>query len=234
MGTMMRFGVPIVLGLIAMGINWMVLESKLVATDYVVVIGKIKAGQPFKRENLRKFPLRGIDGSLKGTALRYDQISMIQDTPCARDLMEGDLVLLRDSPATRKDVYLQPDERSLQIDLDSVKYEPELLVVGAEIGFVYAQLPVKTEATPPGGATPPPSSAADLKPFIEGPFRIVAIGRRVNLHAEGFQNEHSGQRIISIAIKTEPGEKLDLKTARLLQNARLKLIQSVVQFPQQR
>jgi hypothetical protein len=234
MNVWIKLGLPLLLGAIAAGINWVVLDSELKPYEFVRVSQDIKPGDVFKKDRLERFTLRSSEGagSLEATVVKWSERAMLINVPCVRELHKGDLVLWRDAPAARKEVTLKTNERALQINLEHVKYEPSLLLVGNQIGFV-----IDRDADRPAPSTSSPGTLVLNKPrtyVVEGPFRIVSVGRRVSAQAEGDPGDLAAAKVVTIAVKTIPGEvneALDDQANRVIQARRNNSIESIVLYP---
>jgi hypothetical protein len=230
-GWWMKIGLPVGLGIVAACINWAAVQSDLAAEDYIVVSKDLKAGDLFTPDVLQKLTIRRNEGSLKDTAIPYSDIAMLYNSPCGRNLKKGDLVFLRDAPMSRRDVFLKKDERAYQIDLENIKYEAGLLIVGNQIGFV---IPLdrygKVFVPPTYGALK--SDMTDSSYHIDGPFRIVSVGMRVNAYGDAADgHQPAGSRIISIAVKPSPDGKLDETTSRVIEARQKNAIQGIILYP---
>jgi hypothetical protein len=219
MNAWLKLGVPLLLGGCAAAINWQVLQSELTPYSFVKVTKHMKPGDLFKENQLAELVIRSKDGadSLQATAVPWKQRSRLYDMPCVRELEKNDIVLGRDAPSRFKVIQgLEKGERALQLNLDEVKYEPALLLVGGQISFVAEREGPLVDPLPgsPGGKTLAPNG-----PIVLGPFRILSIGRRVTPDAEG-DADAAAARVISVGVKVEVqsngAEVLEEKASRLL------------------
>jgi hypothetical protein len=229
MNNWVKVGIPIVLGLVAAGINWTVLQSDIAPVDYVVLTRDVKAGEAFSPDNVEKLSLRRTEGTLTGTAVPYKDRETLFGMPCGRDLRKGDLVLWRDAVSARRELALRKGEAGLSIDLEGLKVEPGLLVVGNEIGFVIARDSAgRVEGAEVVGTSPSVPSARRY--YTDGPYRVLSVGRRVSSQTDPDRGDGDNQTI-TVAVPMRTGEEAEEKLRRLVEARRNKAIHGIVLLP---
>ena len=85
----MKLGIPILVGVLAAGLNFMVLGQKAPTKMFVRVNEDVKAGTNIDAAVLEKVELSGDVGSLDQTAIPYAMRAVLVGRPLPRDLKPG-------------------------------------------------------------------------------------------------------------------------------------------------
>jgi hypothetical protein len=204
-----------VFGIAAAAINLMVLADREADPKrYVAVKESIAAGSLLDPKLLGFVE---IDYEVPA-AVPYDDLVALEGVKASRAYQRGDLILRQDVFFEPK-LELQPGEVGINIALDGVQYEPELLRVGARIGFVS---PNRDDSELGEG----------LSYRVLGPYRIVAIGSTATPKQPGSERS---SRTISVAVHVESTDdgaaNLDPWGAQLVQSKVDDQILAVVLYP---
>jgi hypothetical protein len=209
-----RLLLPLLLGLAAGAINYFVVAKDAPKLKYYV-----KAKEPIAAGQLldaKKLDSVGYETAIPA-AVPWDDAVALNGRRAPRAYQPGDLVLRQDM------LYDQPLELSsgevaVNISLDDVSYEPELLQVGAYVGFVV-----------PGDAGTELSGGQGYS--ILGPYRLVAIGSMTAPRQNGPQRSTS---TISVAVRlndVDGTENLEESGARLMQSKVNREIVAIAYYP---
>ena len=193
--------IPIVLGVVAAGLNYAALNNQTISASFLVLKENVKAGQLLEPDLLERIELPGNLESLSRTAVPYNMRQVLDGRPVSRDLEKGDLILWRDTTPGPGELTAGKDEEALPISLDGLQIDPRLLRVGDEIGFLIDATPAVS--APAGTAT---SARPQPRTVIEyaGPFRILSVGDVVQRRAPD-QKDPSAARTITVALKHKGG-----------------------------
>jgi hypothetical protein len=197
---MKKFLLPALLGGLAAFLNWSAVNSQLnpPRTELTRVLRSMKVGETFQDADLQSIIFVGDVGSLKSSAIPFEEKSVLSGRVVPRDLAKGDLVLWRDATPPPSVLKVEPGEKILPVSLAGVNVEPKLLGVGLQIGFLISG---PTQAVVPGGARRAATPAADDTLYV-GPFRLLSIGSR--LSADEIPRGGQGdERLVTVAIRLD-------------------------------
>jgi len=216
-----RFALPVILGVVAAGINYAVLSMRMAPRTYAQASSKLRRGADvFDKDNVSKVEL-AVDIP---AALPWDDHKVLFDLRVARDLQPGDLIFRSDIVLPDDRLKLQPGEVALNIPLEGVKFEANLLQVGRNVGFAIAE-------TPPARGAVQPASVGDPKFDAVGPFRIVSVGARITSQpSTDAEKNRSTVATVSVATSQLADGRVEDKAARLLQANREKTIVALVLY----
>ncbi len=99
MNYMTKFGLSLVLGLAAAGLNWMWLSSKKTPPLYVATVFDVTQGEELSDDKLMAVPVPGDVQNLRNVLIPYEDRAIIFGTPAVRDYTVGDVVFQRDIKA---------------------------------------------------------------------------------------------------------------------------------------
>ena len=178
MKTLTKLLIPIGLGVLAFGLNWMAVQPQM-GRDFVTVNQDVALDKELTESQLAQFKIVGQEfDHLKQTLVPWEERAALLGLPVRRDLKKGDVVLWQDVRYVSADFLPAADEVPLHISLEGVDYEPSLLKVGNQVGIVVPVSP-KVQATGDGTISAAVLSAELNAQFEElGPFRILSIGER--------------------------------------------------------
>jgi len=189
-------------------------EARVPMEQYAAVKNDYPAGAviDFTPENAPEFFYQiDIPRSSKVPAVKIADLSSIRGLRTPRALKSGELVLLQDVAPANPSMLLREGERAILITLNNVAVEPQLLRVGANVGFV-------VETTSPAQVETP----APLREF--GPFRIVSIGDQV---ADGVQGRSP---TIGVAVKMEADGTLPADAATVVASSNGRKLRAVTLY----
>ncbi len=200
-------------GIAAGLLNWIWMKSQTHESfNAVKVVAKIQQGDALKQEDFEQMilPIESAK-SLQASLVQFDDLAVLLDRKAARNLNPGDVVFWQDMQSQKKELAISgKDEVALHISLDGLSYEPELLMVGNEVGFVVSE---NTSSQGPA-AIPSPTHPSGSFSNI-GPFRIVSVGSRLSEDTENVDERSTGQ-VLSVAAKVRPDGSFDESARRLL------------------
>lgn len=208
-------------------------EEKVPMTAFVQVIKDVPAGMPFRSDFFQMLEVPDVGrGSLYGAAVLWEDRVVLYDRPAARDLLRGDMVLIRDVVDPRRRFDLQADEVAIHVRMASATLEPSLLNVGDLVGFVTVDenesefSDLFTDPDEPR-AKPEDRSSVDAGTVL-GPFRLVTVGKSLSPDSAPSVN---GAGIVTVAGRLDEQNRLNSDARMLLSmtngNSRL----SVVLYP---
>jgi len=235
MNTTIKLALPLVLGLAAFISNYFFLNAKLKVRTYTVLKADVAKGEPFTPENMLEIRVEGGIDETMPTAVPFSESAVLINQIAARDMKAGELLLWRDAaPPAREFVSNDESERELSVSLDNVQVVPGTIRVGDQITFTLAV--TRPPSADQSAASPPASdtgSAVFVRPpragqtggptttvsyEIIGPFRVTSVGGQLNREGAAVPsvNETVSPRLISVAVRLEPGNKLDSASAQLV------------------
>jgi hypothetical protein len=219
MNNWLRLGIPVVLGLVAAGVNYTVMQHQVEPLKFLSVTRDVEPGETLAPEDLAEVTVSGEVATLAKAAIQAQDRSLLMQRTVARRLKRNDLLLYSDvtNPAELK---LEPGEASLGVSLGDVAIVPRLLLVGEEIGFLVNMRGTAVEpAATAGDGDPPPAGgprAADVTYL--GPFRLLSVGERISrVQTEKVTSGNDRDICIAVPLSKETGQMSD--TARRLVSA---------------
>ncbi|MGE0755658.1 MAG: hypothetical protein AB7F89_00070 [Pirellulaceae bacterium] len=154
--------IPLGFGLAAAVINWIVLTSGTREVLYVTVSQPLDVGDRFVLEYAEPLAVPATFKDLSQTIVPFADRGVLSGRVVRRRIEAGDPVFFADTDLGGKWLDLQPNEELYPVSLDQVAVDPELLRIGNQIRFRV-----------------PPIAGENEPPWI-GPFRIVAVGSKIN------------------------------------------------------
>jgi hypothetical protein len=209
--------IPLVLGVVAAGMNWYVLRQKLTLEGFVAVSHDLSAGHLLRAEDLEELRIGGDIGDFKKTAIPYQDKSVLISRTVCRPMQSHDIVLFQDLAPQR----LEPGPRadSMPISLEGVAKVQGLLVVGDNIGFWIKK---QSPAAENSGISNEDGSVPSNDTEYIGPFTLLSVGSRLTQFAsstgDSARNYESGD-IIHVAIRfIDDNHTPDTASSRLIQS----------------
>lgn len=196
--------IPIGLGVLAFGLNWMAVQPQM-GRDFVTVNQDVALDKELTESQLAQFKIVGQEfDHLKQTLVPWEERTALLGLPVRRDLKKGDVVLWQDVRYLSADFLPAADELPLHISLEGVDYEPSLLKVGNQVGIVVPVSP-KVQATGDGTISAAVLNAELNAQFEElGPFRILSIGERTLQkpgESDSAERRKGDEKQVTLAIK---------------------------------
>lgn len=206
--------IPLGLGVLAAGLNYMGRSSDIEPVFYVGLLKDLKAGEEIKPEYLQNVTLpRSLSASLEKVGIRYGNRAVVYGRRVQRGMKKGDMLLWSDITAPARP--WDKDEVLLHLSLDNVALAEDMRV-GQKIAFI---LPQESEEPPspdkePKGKAPLAKDKTNYK-FV-GPFRVHSLGRRV-MEEDGPRASTGGAQEITLVVPApKEGNAFDERTHRLL------------------
>lgn len=200
-------GIPILVGLIAAGLNYYVLSQRDEPVKFLRVKERVRAGTTISVEAVDVIELTAPPETLKqmgATVVSARDKSIVVGRAAIRDLEPNDLVLWRDFVTARGELK----KPSVPVPLEGLTLPDRLLQVGDQIGFVLSR------RTPPATPDGPPG-----EPVLEeiGPFRISSVsGQTRRPELDSREAVGPGERVITVEMESAPGGKLSPSMEKLL------------------
>lgn len=215
MNHWLRLALPLGLGLAAAVVNWVTVSSGMKPMAFVRVNRSLARGAVFTAQCLERVEMSGELGKLPYTAVRWEDRATLYERPTPRQLLAGDLVLWRDATPLPRELQTQPGEVMMGISLAGMTSVPEFIQVGQQVGFFVGGEGKPAAPVAADGSQSPPSRTP-----LEylGPFRVLAVGKRITPGGEVLDGErNSMETILTVAARFLPNSRrLDERSARLL------------------
>ena len=181
-----------------------------------VNVDQIRAGEKFKRQDFNKVDIpKNNLGNLEKIAIRWQDLSTIENQVAVKDFVRDQLVLqddLRTPPAEPLNRKLGPNERIIFLPVDPRSFNPQHVNPGDIISF---RIPTSLGGRP----TPATVGSEDTTPLEEiiGPFRILALGnRKGTIETSRIIGQRSGsENDIAVSVEIR-GTELEPKAKRIL------------------
>ncbi|MBY0525257.1 MAG: hypothetical protein K2R98_17755 [Gemmataceae bacterium] len=210
MSPWIKLAIPIGLGLVAAAINFYVMTDKPAPRAFAVAREDIRSGAPFKESSIGVMMVPGeVAGSFPRTAVPYAHRETIYGRPATRDLKRGDMILWQDSSQPGWELSAGAGEEALPISLDGLSTVPRLIRVGDQVGFLIAQTGART-------GKEPLVKTGDPEVDYIGPFRVLSVGERISRDGDKKSDRAGDDRIITVAMKLGPNNKIDETTRKYL------------------
>lgn len=211
MNHWMRLGIPLALGAVAGVMNWSSNISRIAPLDCVRVDSDLPRGEKFSEGNLVRIEISGDLKRLPDTAVPWDDRAVLYGRPTPRDLKKGDLVLWRDATPTPKELPAREGEVLMSVSLGRMTVVPDFIRVGQEVGFLIERASKSREAN--NESAPEQRAKAEYV----GPFRVLAVGKRVSAARDSGTAKKSDERILTVPARFLPNSRqLDDQSDRLL------------------
>ncbi|QGJ70682.1 Hypothetical protein PBC10988_23800 [Planctomycetales bacterium 10988] len=214
MNVWLKLFLPIGLGAVAGYLNYLALQEKPKVFQYTQTSKALSPGKDeFKESSLEVL----VTTQEIPPAILFTDRAVLYGKPVPRSFEEGDLLLLRDIDASNQ-ISLQADETAIEVPLQGVDFEPTLLGVGKQIGFVVEKA-IDRDTT---------NYDEESKYEVIGPFRIVSVGNRL---AKGDEEDlRRRPDTISVATKLSTSGELSEKVDSLLVAIRSRQILSLSHY----
>jgi hypothetical protein len=207
-----KLTLPVGLGLAAACAHGLAVYSKIAPSTYIVVTRDIVEGEPVAAGDLAKIELYGDQAGLPKTVLPFAQRAMMYGQIARRDFSKGDLVLWQDTKPAHGRPRLAADEVPLQIALSGKSHLTRFLEVGQNVSFLLAtdaDAPVPDRKSSSFEEEEPLTPIAATSELV-GPFRVVAIGSRVEPGDIDRTRNREEIEMITVAAKLVPGDRRHL------------------------
>jgi hypothetical protein len=223
------------LGLLAVVLNWVYLQSKTrgagaisflaIKSGVAIEPGETLSEQHFAEVRIPEIHARG----LKDAVYLYKDASTVAGTRATRRYEAGDLVFRRDYRTPPAELKLGPNERLLWVSVDSRAFVPEMVDPGDQITFLLPRLPA-FPGSAIGGADlddsadsaaasilnpaddAGPDTQAEPTPVSEGvemigPFRVASLGTRLGSRQvqSATRSAASQERQVGVIVRAEGG-----------------------------
>lgn len=162
MNNVLKLLIPLGLGVVAAAINWMVMTAGTERVEFVTVSKTLDVGEAFDLKSAVKLELPRDFRGLSKSLVPFSERGALSGRAVRRTIEPGDPVFFADTDLGGKWLALQPSEELFPVVMDQVAVDAQLLRIGNEIRFRV-----------------PPIAGEDSPPWI-GPFRIVAVGSKIN------------------------------------------------------
>lgn len=222
MKSLLKIVIPLVLAIGAAIGNQAYLSSKLTTEGYVAINAPLRAAEGSRLEdsNLKEVRIHVAEGGILN-AVKYSDRAILDGAPIRRDFEDGDLVLLSDVRAAKSDLNLVEGEVALLVPLSGVEFEPTLLRVGRDVGFVVY------ESDSEDGASVGTASGG-MRQVELGPFRLTSVGDDIDIETAGDDRARSTRvNSISVAAKVGNDHVIPDEQRRLVNAAKRKQILAV-------
>jgi hypothetical protein len=202
----LRVIVPIVLGVIAAILNFIVIKGSTSPLELTSIRTDIKADTEIAEDMLERVQVRA-DKEIFKSAVPYSERGLLLGRRVTRPMSAGEVVLYADVHNLDEEnirLFLKPGETTLTIPVKSSRVAPSLRrgdSVGVLVSVRPAPDPTKT------GIRPPTSETRML-----GPFRLLSLGAPVDPYRGAVIGD---TRLLLIAIKPGPKGQVEPAVATL-------------------
>ena len=185
MSHSMKLLASLALGGAAALINWMVLAGETKPTYFVTVRERIEAGQTFDLAKAEMLPVPSnlVSSNMAASFVPFTERGSLSGRVVKRDIEPGDPVFYADTDLGGKWFDLEPFEELYPVSLEDASADARLMRVGNQIRF----------------RIPSEDPAAQGAEWI-GPFRIVAVGSKINNHGGDDSRGMSSGSSLSVSI----------------------------------
>jgi len=200
-------GIPLLVGLIAAGLNWYVLNQRDAPKRYLRVKDKVNAGTPLTADALEVVELSGPPDTLdqlKNTVVPAGDKGLVVGRSTTRDLQPNDLVLWRDFVSARGELK----KPFLPVSLEGLSLPERLLQAGDQISFIVSRRgPPATAGGPPG----------ELGVEEIGPFRVLSVGDLTDRRElDSKERASTANHSITIEVEYDKDKKLSPNIQKLM------------------
>ncbi|HZV06365.1 MAG TPA: SAF domain-containing protein [Gemmataceae bacterium] len=202
----LRIIVPVVLGVIAAILNFMVLRGSTAPLELTALRTDIKADTEITEDMLDRLQVRA-DKEIFKSAIPYSERGLLLGRRVTRPVSAGEVLLYADVHNLDEEnirLYLKPGETTLTIPVKSSRVAPSLRrgdSVGVLVSVRPMPEPTKTVTRPPAPIT-----------RMLGPFRLLSVGAPVDPYRGAGLGD---TRLLLVAIKPGPGGQIDPGVATL-------------------
>ena len=174
MNYALKLLIPLALGVVAAIVNWMVLSANTTPVLYVTVNQTLEVGDLIELDKCDMLKVPPSFRDLSKSMVPYADRGVLSGRMVRRHIEPGDPVFFADTDLGGQWLMLDTSEELYPVELDEVTVDPQLLRIGNEIRF---RVPATSDETAP--------------PWV-GPFRIVAVGSKINNNFSEERRSSSG------------------------------------------
>ncbi len=186
MNYALKLLIPLALGVVAAIVNWMVLSANTQPVAYVTVKQPLNEGDPISLDMCVELEVPPTFRDLSKSIVPYRDRGVLSGRIARRTIAPGDPIFFADTDLEGQWLTLKSSEELFPVELDEVAVDPQLLRIGNEIRFRV------------------PALDGEKEPPWVGPFRIVAVGSKVNNNfSEERASSSGGTLSIGIAYNME-------------------------------
>lgn len=196
----LRLLLPVVLGILAAILNFMVLRGSTAPLELAVLNTDLKADTELTDDMLDRLPVRADKGIVK-SVVPYSDRGLLLGRRVMRPIGAGEVLLYTDVHNLDEEnisLYLKPGETTLTIPVKSSRVAPGLRR-GDSIGILVTMRP---EPNPSKSVLRTPADATRML----GPFRLLRLGTVVDPYRSAGLGEAS---LLQVAIKPGANGQLD-------------------------
>lgn len=166
--------IPLALGIVAAAVNWMVLSANTEPLEFVTVKEKMEVGDLFDLEKCAVLEVPPSFQHLSRTAVRFVDRGVLSGRKVRRSIEPQDPVFFADTDLSGEWLMLDKTEELFPVELDEVTVDPKLFRIGNQIRFRV------------------PAMEGESAPPWVGPFKIVAVGSKINNNFSEERGSSSG------------------------------------------
>jgi hypothetical protein len=196
----LRVLLPVVLGVIAAVLNFMVLRGSTAPLELTAVRSEVKADTELTEDMLERLPVRAEPEIFK-SAVRYADRGLLLGRRVTRPLGAGEVVQYADVHNLDEEnlrLYLKPGESTLTVPVKPARIARGL-GRGDSVGFLVAMRLAGGAKLPTGGTVP-------LARQMLGPFRLLSRGTPVDPYRSAGLGE---AQMVIVAVVRMPDGRLD-------------------------
>ena len=197
----MRILLPTGLGVFAFILHSWTLNQKLKPQRFVIVMEDIAAGELISENKLGSIDMSGDLARLPKVAIPYHERAVLYQHPAPRKLEAGDVVFWADA-TIRLQPKLNPGEKQFPVSMAGWSVVPEMILPDQYVTFVIGQEDVYRSSNLEESSEPVPDPMPSTPPII-GPFRVLAVGNRVDPAAAADPSSRT-DRVLTVAIQFDP------------------------------
>lgn len=186
MNYALKLLIPLALGVVAAIVNWMVLSANTQPVLFVTVSQSLEVGDLIELDKCVPLEVPPTFRDLSKTLVPYADRGVLSGRMVRRTIESGDPIFFADTDLGGQWLTLDKSEELYPVELDEVSVDPQLLRIGNEIRFRV------------------PAREGEKDPPWVGPFRIVAVGSKINNNfSEERRSSSGGTLSVGIAYNME-------------------------------
>jgi len=174
MNYALKLLIPLALGIVAAVVNWMVLSANTQPLVFVTVKTQLAVGDLFDLEMCDELRVPPTFKNLSKSAVRFEDRGVLSGRVVRRAIEPGDPVFFADTDLSGEWLMLDKSEELFPVELDEVAVDQKLLRIGNQIRFRV------------------PAMDGESAPPWVGPFKIVAVGSKINNNFSEERGSSSG------------------------------------------
>jgi hypothetical protein len=185
MKYLLRLLIPLGLGAVAALLNLYMVTAQTESVVFLTVDKPMDQNEMFDLTHAKELPLPQKYGELLKSVVPFSDRGIVSGRVARRTIQPGDPVFYADFDLDGQWLSLGPGEELFPIELKDFSVDSKLLRIGNNIHFRV------------------PNESEDEEPLWIGPYRIVAVGGKINNNFDDDKRSISGTFSIGVAYNKE-------------------------------